>query len=261
MMSVLTRALAALSLVAGLAGAAQAQTAPPPAYSAKAVNILPDGTETVGTVVKAGPDMRLEYDQGGTRVIQIIRRGEGVVYYLDPAQKTYIEMRGAPAPDPTGVGYMPPCQENDPMVSCTFTGTEVISGITAEVWDITMQGQQGTSTILWDGARHRALRQTSPDGSVMNMTFQAMVNLGGRTVEHWSISYEMPGQPPQAGAWYYDPELRVEVREEMPNGAVRALEDIKVGAVDPALFTVPAGWQQVQPPQPPAGMSAPGSGN
>lgn len=264
MMSVPARTLGALALIVGLAGAAQAQSSPPPAYTATAVQTMPDGTTTTGTVVKSGPDMRLEYDENGTRVIQIIRRAEGAMYRLDPAQQTFFVIQGAPSSDPTGAGYMPPCQDGDPTLTCTLKGTEVTSGITAEVWEIAMPGVPGTTTILWDGARHRALRQTSPDGSVMQMSFQAMVNMSGRNVEHWAVSFEAPGQPVQTGAWYYDPELRVEVREDMLNGAVRALENIRVGPVDPSLFEVPAGWRQVQVPQapmPPAGAPAPGSGN
>jgi hypothetical protein len=251
------RALGALVLSLGLAGAALAQTSAPPDYAARAVHQLPDGTVTTGSVVKSGPDMRLEYNENGRDMVQIIRRAEGVSYFLDPAAKTYAEIRGAPAPDPTGAGYMPPCQEGDPGVNCSYKGTEVISGITAEVWEISVSGQPGATIILWDGARHRALRQAMPDGSVMRMAFQAMVELSGRPVEHWSVTYEAPGQPAQSGAWYYDPELRLEVREEMISGAVRALEDIRVGPVDPALFEVPAGWTKLEPPT----GAAPGQGN
>ncbi|GGD43504.1 hypothetical protein [Sinisalibacter lacisalsi] len=251
------RALGALVLSLGLTGAALAQASEPPAYTARAVHRLPDGSVDTGAVVKSGPDMRLEYTENGRDVVQIIRRAEGVMYLLDPAKQTYFEMRGAPAPDPTGAGYMPPCQEGDPGLSCTFKGTEVISGITAEIWEIGMPGQPGVSTVLWDGARHRALRQTGPDGSVMRMAFLSMVEVAGRRVEHWSMSFEAPGQPAQSGAWFYDPELRVEIREEMITGAVRELEDIRVGPVDPALFEVPAGWTKLDGPAGPV----PGQGN
>ena len=126
---------------------------------------LPDGTECRrGVVVKDGPDMRLEYTENGRQVVQIIRRAEGIMYMLDPAQQSYFEVRGEPSPDPTGVGYMPPCEHNDPTISCTLKGTEITSGITAEVWEIARPGPAQVSTILWDGARHRALRQTFPDG-------------------------------------------------------------------------------------------------
>lgn len=251
------RALGALALTLGLAGAALAQTSAPPDYTARAVHTQPDGSATSGSVVKSGPDMRLEYSENGRDLIQIIRRAEGVSYFLDPATQTYAEIRGTPAPDPTGAGYMPPCQEGDRDLNCSFKGTEVISGITAEVWEIAVSGQPGPTTVLWDGARHRALRQTMPDGSVMRMAFVAMTEMSGRPVEHWTVSYETAGQPAQSGAWYYDPELRLEVREDMVSGAVRALEDIRVGPVDPALFEVPAGWTKLDPPT----GAVPGQGN
>jgi hypothetical protein len=251
------RALGALALSLGLTGAALAQSSAPPDYTARAVHQQPDGSATSGLVIKSGPDMRLEYSENGRDVVQIIRRAEGVSYFLDTATQTYAEIRGTPAPDPTGAGYLPPCQEDDPDLACTFVGTEVISGITAEVWEIAVSGQPDATTILWDGARHRALRQSMPDGSVMRMAFLAMVEMSGRAVEHWSVSYETPGEPAQAGAWYYDPELRLEVREDMASGAVRALEDIRVGPVDPALFEVPSGWTKLDPPP----GSTPGQGN
>jgi len=257
MPTALLRAFAALALTLGLSGVALAQPIQPPAYTARAIDQLPDGTVNEGIVIKSGPDMRLEYSENGRDVIQIIRRAEGVMYLLDPAARTYAEIRGAPSPDPTGAGYMPPCQEDDPGMSCSFRGTEVISGITAEVWDIGIPGQSGTSTILWDGARHRALRQAAPDGSVMQMAFVEMVDLAGRSVEHWTVSFEAPGQPVQTGAWYYDPELRLEVREDLISGAVRQLEDIRVGPVDPALFEVPEGWTKLDMPAGPM----PGQGN
>jgi len=252
-------ALAAAGLSAILAATGlSAQTAGPPAYSADAIYRAADGTESSGRITKSGTDMRLEFVQAGRQVIQIIRRAEGLIYVLDPGAHSYYEIKGAPDPSASDVGYQPPCDRDTQPATCRFIGTEVTSGITAEVWEVTVQGQPGASTILWDGARHRALRQTGADGSVMSLTFQAMVNLGGRNVEHWATRFEAPGQPAQAGAWYYDPELRVEVREEMASGAIRALEEIRVGPVDPALFTVPAGWQQVQMPQAPM---PPGSGN
>ena len=141
--------------------------------------------------------------------------------------------------------------------TCRFLGNEVTSGITAEVWEIGQPGDPSqVSRILWDGARHRALRQEYPDGTVMALAFKAMVQIESRNVEHWTISVNVPGQSPLAGAWYYDPELRVELREELPTGEVRSLRNIAVGAVDPAAFAVPPGWNETAPPGPPG----PGSG-
>lgn len=252
------RVMGTLALTLSLALPLAAQTDAPPAYSATALHRLPDGTVNSGRVIKSGPDMRMEYTENGRDMVQIIRRAEGVMFLLDPAAQSFFEMRGAPSADPGGVGYLPPCQEGDPMLVCTFMGTEVTSGITAEIWDIATPGAEGVTRILWDGARHRALRQTYPDGSQMKMTFKAMVELSGRTVEHWSIAATGPSQPPQSGEWFYDPELRVEIREVLPSGESRSLEDIAVGPVDPALFNVPEGWTRIEmpaPPIPPAGSN------
>jgi len=260
MTSALSRVASAAALAFAFAGPGHAEDdIQLPDYSAQAIHVLPNGTKTVGKVVKSGTNLRMEYTDQGRQIIQILRRGEGVMYMLNPSSKTYFEVRGKPSADPTGAGYLPPCEDDDPAVVCTFKGNEVSSGIKAEVWDLTVPGQPGVATILWDGARHRALRETFPDGTVMKMSFKAMEQLEGRDVEHWTISYEAPGQTAQSGDWFYDPKLRVEMREVLPSGEIRSLEDIQVGAVDPSNFTVPQGWSRQEQPQYP--VSVPGTGN
>lgn len=242
--------VAALALLAvGPAGEAMAQSAPP-AYSADAVYRAPDGSESSGRVVKSGANMRLEFTQNGQPVVQIIRRAEGLMYVLDPGRKSYYTIQGAADPSAGNTGYAPPCDRTAQAATCRFLGTEKTSGIEAEVWELGPAGQ--ATRILWDGARKRALRQEFPDGSVMAMTFVGMENIEGRQVEHWQIQVSAPGQSPLGGNWYYDPELRVELREELPTGERRSLEHVAVGPVDPALFEPPAGWREVAPPQPPA---------
>jgi hypothetical protein len=230
-----------------------------PAYAADAIYRTPDGTENTGRVIKSGPDMRLEFTEAGRPVVQIIRRAEGMMYVLDPSSRSYFKIQGEPDPQAGAATYEAPCDQNVTTITCRFLGNEVTSGITAEVWEIGQPGDQSqVSRILWDGARHRALRQEYPDGTVMALSFQAMVQIEGRNVEHWVISVIVPGQAPLAGAWYYDPELRVELREELPSGEVRSLRNIVVGEVDPAAFAVPAGWTEIAPPQPPGPGAATG---
>ena len=229
-----------------------------PAYAADAVYRTPDGTESTGRVVKSGPDMRLEFTEAGRAVVQIIRRAEGRMYVLDPASRSYFTVQGEPDPQAGAATYEAPCDPNVTAMTCRFLGNEVTSGITAELWEIGAPGDPAqVSRILWDGARHRALRQEYPDGTVMALAFQAMVQIEGRNVEHWSITVTVPGQAPLSGAWYYDPELRVELREELPTGEIRSLRNIVVGAVDPASFAVPAGWSEMSPP----GPAGPGGGS
>lgn len=228
-----------------------------PAYSADAVYRTPDGSESTGRVVKSGPDMRLEYAENGRQVIQIIRRAEGTMYVLDPGTLSYFRVQGAADPNAGMAAYAPPCDQNAPGATCRFLGNEVTSGITTEVWEIGQPGDPAqVSRILWDGARQRALRQEYPDGTVMALAFKAMVVIEGRNVEHWTITVTAPGQAPVTGAWYYDPELRVELREELPSGEIRSLRNIAVGPVDPAAFAVPSGWSEIAPPGPGTGAAA-----
>ena len=239
-------------LVPALAAAPAAAQNSIPAYAADAIYRTPDGAESTGRVIKSGPDMRLEFAEAGRAVVQIIRRAEGMMYVLDPTSRSFFKIQGEPDPQAGSATYEAPCDQSVAAITCRFLGNEVTSGITAEVWEIGQPGDPNqVSRILWDGARHRALRQEYPDGTVMALSFKAMVQIESRNVEHWVISVNVPGQAPLAGAWYYDPELRVELREELPSGEIRSLRNIVVGEVDPAAFAVPVGWNEVAPPQPP----------
>ena len=219
-------------------------------YSATAIHGLPGQSETSGKIIKSGQNMRLEFDQNGQTVIQILRPTEGLMYILDPEQQTYIEIRGQAVPATKSDGYTTPCPESAQMAQCERIGTDTVSGIAVERWALASNPQTRPLIILWDSTRRRALRQEFPDGSVMAMHFQAMEDLNGRMTEHWTIKITTGNQPANTGSWWFDPELRVVVREELPGGEVRRLEDIVVGAVDETAFQVPDGWQQKQPTPP-----------
>ena len=257
--------LAATSLAMG-------QTVHPPnsdasqTYSATAIHGLPGQSETSGKIIKSGQNMRLEFDQNGQTVIQILRPTEGLMYILDSEKQTYIEIRGQAVPATKSDGYTTPCPESAQMAQCERIGTDTVSGIAVERWALASNPQTRPLIILWDSTRRRALRQEFPDGSVMAMHFQAMEDLNGRMTEHWTIKItagnQQGNQPANTGSWWFDPELRVVVREDLPGGEVRRLEEITVGPVDATAFQVPEGWQKqdapdsalgpatLQPPQP-----------
>ena len=222
----------------------------PQAYSAIAIHGFPGRAETSGRIVKSGSRIRLEYTRDGQKVVQIILPAQGVMYLLNPRDKTYMEFRGPSVPTTSTEGYSSPCPPTGSArkITCRKIGSEVISGITAEKW-VLAGGQQGRAlTILWDPARKRALRQDFPGGGNMVMGFVAMEEIAGRKVEHWLIRLAMPGQKVQGGDWWFDPELRVTLRENLPSGETRRLENIKVGPVDEAAFQVPSGWTLVKAP-------------
>lgn len=220
-------------------------------YSATAIHSLPSQDETTGKIIKSGQNMRLQFQQNGKAVIQILRPTDGLMYILDPAAKTYIEIRGAAVPVTATNGYTSPCPKQQRLARCVRTGVDTVSGIKVERWELA--AEQGTKPVvmLWDSTRRRALRQTYADGSAMSMSFKEMVPVNGRMTEHWAIKITAPDQPENSGSWWFDPELRVVVLEELPGGEIRRLENITVGPVDPALFLLPDGWVKQAPPAPP----------
>lgn len=254
-----TRLIAVIGLLAGPgAGPLAAQAPTPPAFSATAVQTMPDGSEQSGRIVKSGTNMRMEFGANAQKSVQIMRGAEGLAILLDPARAIY-----AVIPDPTVraavEGTPTPCPTPEQMqaaqIRCQRTGEGVVSGITAERWEISGPQDETPSVVLWDPGRRQALSRIFPDGTSLEMTFQAMQEHEGRQVEYWSTSLQIPGQAPLMGGWWFDPELLLAVREEMPGGISRRLTDIQVGPVDQALFAPPEGFSQVEPQamQPQAG--------
>ncbi len=256
------KSVAAMAVgIMALTGPAQAQQSQPATqpYSATAVHAFPGQPETTGRIVKSGQNLRMEFTQNGKPVIEILRPAEGVMYVLDPETKSYFEVRGPAVPVPND-GYTTPCPDNAASEACQLVGKDTVSGIDVEKWAIATQPGSPPMIILWDSTRRRALRQEFPDGSATAMTFKAMENINGRPTEHWTITATAPNQEPLTGDWWFDPELRLVVRENLPTGETRRLENITVGQVDASAFQVPAGWTrrefpaapQAQQPQQPA---------
>ncbi len=218
-------------------------------YTATAIHKRPNQPETVGKITKSGQKMRLEFVQGGRNIIQILRPSEGVMYVLDPASKTFIEIHGDAVPATADQGYTTPCP-SQPIAVCDRVGEGTVSGIRVEKWAISDDAQKAPMIILWDSTRRRALRQEFPDGSKTELSFVAMEDLNGRQTEHWQMTQTAKDQPAQLGEYWFDPELRVVTREVLPTGETRRLDNIKVGPVDPVYFQVPVGWQpQIATPQ------------
>jgi hypothetical protein len=84
----------------------------------------------------------------------------------------------------------------------------------------------------------------------------------GRQTEKWSMQITRADGQQMTSYQWYDPELKIAIREEMQGGFVRELKNIKVGKQDAKLFKVPSGYKQVEQlpaylmPQAPIGQPA-----
>jgi len=251
--------LIAVAMGVLFAGFAQAQVPATSTYSAIAVHSLPGQPETFGTIVKSGQNLRLEYEEAGRHVVQILLPTMGAMYVLDPKAQTYTEYLGPAVPATDVEGYTSPCPSQKPSADCQHVGDDVVSGIKVERWALA-SGQSGKPlVILWNSARRRALRQDFPGGGSMVMSFVAMENINGRPTEHWNILLSQPSKEAKTGGWWFDPNLRVVVQENLPSGEMRRLDNITVGPVDPALFQVPQGWRKLKPST--AALQTPVTGN
>ncbi|MHA1127602.1 MAG: hypothetical protein ACTSRN_01460 [Alphaproteobacteria bacterium] len=231
----------------GFCAVTPVQAEGPADFTATAVQSVQGQPEQTGLIAKSGQNMRFEYEQSGSPLIKILRPTEGLVLILDPETQTYIEFIGPAVPQEAIEGHTTPCptptQETQGL-RCERSGNDVtISGVQTERW-LLGYPQQQPQVIMWDPARRHALAQEYADGSIMQMSFQAMEQIDGNPVEHWVINLQTSNQAPLTGDWWFSPELRMVVRENLPSGETRRLENIQTGPVDPALFQVPAGWQK-----------------
>jgi hypothetical protein len=243
----------ALSSGAALAGAE---------FSAEAVQRGPGGEESTTKIFVGDKRVRTEMSHQGQEVIRITDENRGVEWILIPDQKKYMERKlGGPGGQPPGAGPSPaedPCG-GMPGLTCRNLGEEDLAGRKAVKWEIVAshQGQTMTSTQWIDKERGVPLRQEMPNGQTTELKFVAEEELEGRKVEKWEMVATMPDKPESRSYQWFDPELDLPVRQEMPGGLVSGMKNIRVGKQPDELFNVPAGYERMAAPagmpgQPPA---------
>jgi len=240
-------------LVAAALFAVQAQAQPiitDVEFSADMYQKAPQGQEMQGKIYVGKDRMRTEMTQGGQQMIQILDNVQRVQWLINPAQKSYMEQR-APADAPAPVkGSSNPCDDL-PGATCKSLGVEQLQGRQAEKWEMTLsqQGQSYTMTQWIDQERAMPLRQEMPNQQVMELKMVGPDDLGGRKVEKWEVIMSQAGKALQSSFQWYDPELKIAIKEERPGGFVREFRNIQVGPQPADLFSLPAGLQKAVPPQ------------
>jgi hypothetical protein len=230
-------------------------------FSADAYQTVPQSPPRVSRMYVGDGRMRMEYDANGQQAVEISAPAEGLFVLLFPQQRSYVERKAAAAPDLAGRAAdtsRGPCGDL-PNASCKALGSEPVNGRDAEKWEmvVTRDGRQLRALYWLDRERHLPLKVFAPDGTATELNMIGIETLAGRSVEKWSTRTTRPdGQVNEATQWY-DPELRVAIREEFPGGFVRELRNIQVGTQPASLFEVPAGYTRLAEPAPPAPPGAP----
>ena len=244
-------ALSAVAILTITAPSVQGASTGQVEFSADLVQSGPQGMTSEGRIFVGRYGVRTEMSQDGKKVVQVHDKKNQVTRILFPEQRSYMEQPGpGPAPGSSGKGMVTnPCQ-GMPGAQCRNLGKETISGRTAVKWEVTIdqQGQTLRSTQWIDAERGMPLRQETERGR-MELIMVGVEQLAGRKVEKWQMEISAEGQPLQTMTQWFDPQLSLAIREEFPGGMVREMRNIRVGTQDPSLFTVPSGYQKIDPQQ------------
>ena len=218
-----------------------------PQFSADTQQRGPGGQVSSGKMFVGDGKVRIEMAAQGQNLVRITDEKRRVEWVLFPEQKNYLERKAGPdqgkaVPDPAAFA-VDPCA-GATSLTCRKVGEEPISGRPTVKWEITgnQEGKSVTSIQWIDKERGIPLRQEFPDGGKMALSLQGKETIEGRAVEKWEVVVEAPGRQASRTFQWYDPELKLAVRQEFPGGGVSELKNIRVGKQPDDLFVVPAGY-------------------
>ena len=116
-------------------------------------------------------------------------------------------------------------------MTCRRVGVDQVAGCSAVQWEmsVTREGKTLTGTQWLDVERGLPLKHAMPNGQAMELKQLGTETIAGRAVEKWEMTVTMPNQTPVRTLQWFDPVLKLAVREEFTGGNVRALQQITLG--------------------------------
>jgi len=219
-------------------------------FSATAVQIAPGQSEHQKKMYVGKDIVRTDSVFNNNTLIEIVNSKEQVRLFLVPGEKIYLKQE-SPGP------FMPvesgesestsPCTEMRD-TSCEMLGKEMINNRQAEKWEFAeKRGDQMYLSLHWiDVERRMVVRELMPDGTLTEMLPLGAEQIHGRQTEKWLWRSLTPDGQMQTATQWYDPELELSIREELPGGYVRELRDIRTGMQEKTLFEIPEGYRQVE---------------
>jgi hypothetical protein len=231
-------------------------------FSADAYQKGPQSPPMQAKMFVGNKRVRKEYAANGQQFVEIVDANKQHAVLLDPKQRTYMEQQGATPQiiDQNAVNNNP-CQ-GVVNSSCKKLGQETVHSRSADKWEMVMQqdGQEMRALYWIDVDRGMLLKQLLPDGTSTELRLLGKETVNGRQTEKWEMTASNPqGQTMRSLQWY-DPQLKISIREEMPGGYLRELKNISVGSQAKDLFEIPAGYTLIKnppatdAPRAPAGM-------
>jgi len=216
-------------------------------FSADAVQVSPVRPPLTSKMYVSKNAVRTEMSQQGYRVIDIAYPKKGKRILLYPDKKMYIEKTGLSTPSSwSSKSSKTPCK-GIKNIHCRKLGNEKINKIKVDKWQIERTvNKKIFKSLHWiDSKRHFAIKEMFPDGGVLELTLIAKETLNGRKVEQWESRYTHPSGQNRLSRQWYDTQLKMVIKEELPGGYLRELRNIKVSKQDKNLFKLPKGYRKM----------------
>ena len=236
-------------MLTGLTGASYASITDKE-FSADAVVSIPGQPSTTSKLFVGKNVVRTEVQTADGVIIDIIFPYKGKLVKLNTKHQQYIEIP---------IEKQTIDQDNNPCnrvknATCTLIGNELVDGRDTQKWQI-VAVKQGKSvrTLHWvDTKRQLAIREFFNDGSMAEMKLETKETINGRKTERWIRTISRPDGSTVSSYQWYDPQLEISIKEELPGGYVRELKNIKVGIQKKTIFDVPDNYKMMRPEQLPS---------
>lgn len=217
-------------------------------FSADVVQTSPQQGKTAGKMYVGENRVRNEITVQGQTQIQILDASEGKAWMIMPSRNQYMVMPMRRVVNKVS-GEQTPC-ESLPVSKCQRQDEEVINGRGAVRWEIEGQLPSGAplkGTVWTDRVHGFPIREVYNGEVASELSYTGDEKVQGRMTERWEASGVTPDGNSVKTTQWYDPALNIAIRQEMPGGVIRELQNIQLGEQNDSLFEVPQGYQQVQP--------------
>jgi len=220
-------------------------------FSADTLETDSQGNARTGKLYVGDGQVRTEFDVNGKTIIQIMDLEQQQALMINPDQRTFMRRQAGQGElaSSNRTADASPCagMQN---ISCKALGKEKIDGRTTTKWEFVkkLQGQSATMYFWLDEQRKIPVRQEMPDGSSMELHMVGLESVNERQVEKWEMIAEQPDGKRITSYHWYDPEIKMNIREQQPGGYLRELVNIKTAVQPETLFAVPQGYNEIQAP-------------
>jgi len=222
-------------------------------FSADAVVSIPGQPATTSKLYVSKNVVRTEIQTSDGVIIDIAFPYQGKVIKLNTKHQQYIEI---PVEKQNKNQDTNPCNRIKD-ASCTLLGKEIVDGRQTQKWQVVaIQSGKNVRTLHWvDAKRQLAVREFFNDGSMAEMKLEKNEVINGRETERWVRTISRPDGSTVSSYQWYDPQLEISIKEELPGGYIRELKNIKVGSQKKTIFVVPDNYKLVRPEQLPSNRS------